>query len=91
MGFWEFILGIVLISTVGGIITTAIKADKHRIRARAFDSEASELKAMVADMHGDVMKLQDRVKVLERLATDGDRNLAAEIERLSREKTSPRV
>ena len=91
MGFWEFVLGIVLISTIGSIITAALKTERHKIRSRDTESEAAELKALVADMHGDVMKLQDRVKVLERLATDGDRNLAAEIERLSREKTSPRV
>lgn len=91
MGLWEFLLGMTIVTTIGGVITAGLKTERHRLRSRDTEGEAAELKAMIADMHGDIIKLRDRVNVLERLATDGDRNLAAEIDRLNREKTSPRV
>lgn len=45
-------------------------------------SEVEELKAKIADMEKIVASLSQRVIVLERLATDGDARLAAEIEKL---------
>jgi len=45
-------------------------------------SEVAELKARIADMEKIVASLSQRVIVLERLATDGDARLAAEIEKL---------
>jgi hypothetical protein len=89
VGLFEFIIAIVLIGTVSSIVTGGMKLEKHRIRIRAGESEAEELKALIGDMHGEITKLKDRVRVLERLATDGDRNLADEIERLRRQETSP--
>ena len=92
MGFWEFLLGVIIVTTVGSIITGGLKLEKHRLRIKASEGEASELKVMIGDMHGEIMKLKDRVRVLERLATDGERNLASEIDRLSRESsTNPRA
>jgi hypothetical protein len=92
MGVFEFILGIVLICTIGGIVTNGMQLEKRRLKARgAASSEAEELRAVIGDMHGEITKLRDRVRVLERLATDGDRNLAAEIERLRREESSPGI
>ncbi len=91
MGIFEFIIGIVLIGTVSSIITGGMKLEKQRLRIRAGESEAEDLKALIGDMHGEITKLKDRVRVLERLATDGDRNLADEIERLRRQDASPRV
>jgi len=82
MGLFEFIIGIILIGTVSSIITGGMKLEKQRLRIRAGESEANDLKALIGDMHGEITKLKDRVRVLERLATDGDRNLASEIERL---------
>ena len=44
-----------------------------------------------AALHGaqaEIANLQERVAVLERLATDGDRHLAGEIERLRRDAQS---
>jgi hypothetical protein len=91
LGFWEFVLGVVIISTVGGIITTGMKVERTRLRVKAQSGEAEELKAIISDMHGEISKLKQRVQVLERLATDGDRNLADEIERLRRQENSPGV
>jgi hypothetical protein len=42
-------------------------------------------------MRAELDQLRDRVRVLERLATDGDRKLAGDIERLRREETSAGV
>jgi len=89
MGLFEFILGIILICTIGTIVTNGMQLEKRRLKAKgAASSEAEELKAIIGDMHGEITKLRNRVGVLERLATDGDRNLAAEIERLRREESS---
>lgn len=90
MGLFEFIIGIVLIGTISSVITGGMKLEKQRMRIRAGEGEAEELKALIGDMHGEITKLKDRVRVLERLATDGDRNLADEIERLRRQDMNPR-
>ncbi len=86
MGLFEFIIGIVLVCTVGGVITNAMQLERRRLKVKATSSEAEELKALVGDMHGEIEKLRARVRVLERLATDGDRTLAEEIERLRRDE-----
>ena len=91
MGMFEFIIVIVAISTVGGIITHAMSLQARRLKARIANGETEELKGLVGEMHGEIRKLRDRVRVLERLATDGDRNLAQEIERLRREESSPGI
>jgi hypothetical protein len=84
MGLFEFIVAIVAICTVGGIITNGMQLERRRLKTKAASGEAEELRALVGDMHGEITKLRDRVRVLERLATDGDRHLAAEIDRLAR-------
>ena len=91
MGLFEFILGMVLICTVGGIITNGMQLERRRLKVGAANSETGELRAIIGDLHGEIGKLRDRVRVLERLATDGDRNLANEIERLRRTETSAGV
>jgi hypothetical protein len=88
MGVFEFILGIILITTIGGVFTSRAHLEKHRLKARQTSGEAEELKALIGDMHGEITKLKDRVRVLERLLTDEDRKLANEIERLRRD-TNP--
>jgi hypothetical protein len=88
MGMFEFLLGMTLICTIGGVVTTAMQTGKSRAGARAMAAENEEMRALIANLHGEVGKLRDRVRVLERLATDGDRNLATEIERLRRTETS---
>ena len=87
MGLFEFILGMVLILTVGSIVTNGMQLEKRRLKANAASGEAEELRTIIGDMLGEMNKLKDRVRVLERLATDTDRNLASEIERLRRTET----
>ena len=87
MGLFEFIIVLAGISAVSGIITTSMQVEKRRLKLRASESEGEveALKNLVADMHGEMSVLKQRVQVLERLATDGDRHLASEIERLRRD------
>ena len=91
MGLFEFIIALTAIGTLGGIITQSLQLEKRRVKSRAASAEAGELRGIIGEMHGEITKLRDRVRVLERLATDGDRNLAQEIERLRREESSPGI
>lgn len=88
-----FVLAIIAMSMIGWIVTTAIRArhgyplegewggtvTRHDPAAdeasRTLAAENNELKATVG-------KLEDRLKVLERIATDPSRHLADDIERL---------
>ena len=87
-----FVIAIVAISTLGWVITTAIRArhgypldgewggtvHKHRedeSRTKALTAENEQLKSKVG-------QLEERLKVLERIATDPSRQLADEIENL---------
>ncbi len=88
MGLFEFILGMTLICTIGGIITTGLQVEKRKVKAKVLLAENEDLRSLIADLHGELKAVKDRVRVLERLATDGDRNLASEIERLRRHDSS---
>jgi hypothetical protein len=66
---------IVAISVGAGVINNWLKLKHTNQRNANQDRELSDVKAEVA-------KLQDRVRVLEKLAVDGDRQLSAEINRL---------
>lgn len=93
MGMFEFIIGIVIIGTVSGIVTGGMKVEREKIRAKArgYGDEADALRGVVGEMHQDITKLKDRVRVLEKLVTDDDRRLADEIDRLRRTDSSPRA
>ena len=88
-----FVLAIIAITTLGWVITTAIRA-RHGYpldgewggtvhkqdpaadeRTKALATENDQLKATVG-------KLEERLKVLERIATDPSRQLADDIDRL---------
>jgi hypothetical protein len=86
MGVFEMIIGIVLIGSVAGIIQQGIKLERDKIRAgrREAEGHAAELGGVVEELHKDVAKLKDRVRVLEKLVTDDDRRLSDEIDRLKR-------
>lgn len=63
------------------------KAETEKARAKASSSEDVEgMKRLLADNTAEVSRLRARVEVLERLATDGDRQLAGDIERLRSEQ-----
>lgn len=92
MGVFEFVLGLCVLGTVSGIVTGGMRVKRERIKAQArgMDGESEALKGVVGEMHSEITKLKDRVRVLERLVTDDDRRLADEIERLRRSESSSR-
>ena len=93
LGVFEFVIALVILGTVSSIITGGMKIEREKIRARSrgADGDAERLRGIVGDLHQDVAKLKDRVRVLEKLVTDDDRRLADEIERLRRTETSSRL
>ena len=72
---FSMVVAIVALSVGAGVINNWIKMKQATQRNADQDRELGEVKAEVA-------KLQDRVRVLEKLAIDGDRQLSAEINRL---------
>ena len=88
-----FILAIIAISTIGWVITTAIRArhgyplegewggtvKRHDPDA---DDAAQALAAENQQLKATVGKLEERLKVLERIATDPARQLADDIAQL---------
>jgi hypothetical protein len=88
MSFWTFVFAISALSIVAGLVNTWIKA-KHGYpieedcnhspgKKRQMDAICAENQQLKAT----VTKLEDRLKVLERIATDSSRQLADEIDRL---------
>ena len=71
MGPFEMVVAIVLIVTIAGVMKTRAK--------HGMSQETSE---QIARLRAQVDQLNDRVKVLEKLATDPARRLSDEIERL---------
>jgi hypothetical protein len=63
------------------------KAETDKARVKAAGSEDTEgMKRLLTDNTAEISRLRARVEVLERLATDGDRRLAGDIERLRSEQ-----
>ncbi len=93
MGVFEFVIGLVVIGTVSSVITGGMRIEREKIKARSrgLNGEAEELKGVIGEMHQDIVKLKDRVRVLEKLVTDDDRRLSDEIERLRRDEPRSRV
>ncbi len=73
---FSMVVAIVALSVGAGILNTWIKA---RAKAPADMASQTELAAMRAD----VDKLKDRVRVLEKIVTDQERQLSEEIRRLA--------
>lgn len=93
IGFFEFMLGVVVVGSIAGVVQQGIKLerDKEKSKRAGLGGEADQLRGVVGDLHQDVSRLKERVRVLEKLVTDDDRRLADEIERLRRSDTSSRV
>lgn len=93
MGVFEFVIVLVVIGTVSSVLTGGIRLEREKIKARGrgYAEEADQLRGVVGEMHNDIAKLKDRVRVLEKLVTDDDRRLADEIESLRRTETNSRV
>ncbi len=92
LGFFEFALGAVIAGSIAGVVQQSIKLEREKERSKraGLGGEASQLREVVGDLHQDVAKLKERVRVLEKLVTDDDRRLADEIERLRRADTGAR-
>lgn len=67
---------IVLIAVGAGVIKTWIET-------RANSTADEETKLRMEDLEREVLKLRDRVKVLEKITTDRDSHLREEISRLA--------
>ncbi|NQY98087.1 MAG: hypothetical protein HRT82_13110 [Henriciella sp.] len=67
---------IVLIAVGAGVIKTWIET-------RANSTADEETKLRMEDLEREVIRLRDRVKVLEKITTDGDNRLREEISRLA--------
>jgi len=88
-----FVLAIIAISTIGWIVTTAIRA-RHgyplegewggAVRREDADADAAAESLAIEnrELKATVNKLEERLKVLERIATDPSRQLSDEIEQL---------
>ena len=73
---FTMVVAIVAISVGAGMINTWIKA---RAKAPADMASQSDMLAM----SNEIARLKDRVRVLEKIVTDKDRDLAEEIRRLA--------
>lgn len=80
MGPFEMVVGIVLIVTIGSIIRARHGIVKDNQGNERFVGDTAETKALQAE----IKALKERIQVLERIATDGNRaaSLDAEIEKL---------
>ncbi|MCR9077474.1 MAG: hypothetical protein NXH78_00115 [Hyphomonadaceae bacterium] len=67
---------IVLIAVGAGVIKTWIET-------RANSTADEETRLRMEDLEREVIRLRDRVKVLEKITTDGDNRLRDEISRLA--------
>lgn len=74
---FSMVVAIVALSVGAGILNTWIKA-----RAKALPADMASQTELAA-MRADVDKLKDRVRVLEKIVTDQERQLSEEIRRLA--------
>ena len=87
MGFWSFVLAISVVSIVGGIINTWIKARHGYPLKEETPSPASKRKMDAICAENEELKqrlaeVTDRLAVLERIATDPATRVSREIEQL---------
>ena len=84
MSFWTAVVLIVMISAIAGVMRSR-KGGNSQIRHQGDDahSEANALPShREKELESEVVSLRERVKVLERIATDPARRTAEEIEKL---------
>jgi hypothetical protein len=88
MGFWSFVLAISVVSIVGGIINTWIKARHgYPLEDKETQTPASKRKmdaicAENAELKEQLAKVTQRLATLERIATDPAERVSREIEQL---------
>lgn len=74
-------IAIVLSATVQ-IVKMGIAHEDKRLALKAGQGDAGRLEQILVANQTEIAKLRERVQVLEKLATDDDRRLAGDIERL---------
>jgi hypothetical protein len=83
----SIVVGIAVIMAASvQIIRMALAHEEKRLALKHGGGDAARLEQIVASNEAEMAKLRQRVEVLERLATDGDRKLAGDIERLRSEQ-----
>jgi hypothetical protein len=88
MHLWTFVFAISALSIVGGIVNNWIKARHGYPIEEESDLPAPKKSEMFAirtenqQLKATIGRLEDRLKVLERIATDSSRRLADEIDEL---------
>ncbi len=75
-GVFTMVVLIVLISVGAGVINNYLKLRTKQAKNSGSDAEFHKMKA-------DIDRLTERVRVLEKIATDGDAHLRDEISRLA--------
>ena len=73
---FQMVVVIVLISVGAGVINNYIKSKHNRANDLASEAEFEK-------MANEVSRLKERVRVLEKIVTDGDQRLPEEISRLA--------
>lgn len=88
MHFWTFVFAICALSIIGKIVNSWIRARHGYPIEEGSDLPPTSTREMVAMrtenqmLKSTVSRLEDRLKVLERIATDPSRRLANEIDEL---------
>lgn len=88
--FWIVIIAAVSLGTILSFVLQIVRMglahEEKRLALKAGMGEAGRLEQIVAANGAEMAKMRLRIEVLERLATDGDRKLAGEIDRLRNEE-----
>jgi len=82
MNPFEMVVIIVLIVTIGRVLRARYGEPSGRRARRLAASESDQGNAEAARLRAEVTRLNDRIQVLERLATDPARRLSDEIDAL---------
>jgi len=94
MGGSFFVLSILMIvvgiPVIGGIWSGHQK-EKMKLRERELEILGSQTAEKAAQYAAQTERLEQRVRVLERIVTDNGRDLAAEIDRLGEDPVPPQV
>jgi Tfp pilus assembly protein PilN len=83
MNPFEMVVMIVAIVTIGKVLSGRIQGKRSRMQALAGDiQDDSQAVAEAARLRNEVNRLNERIQVLERLATDPAKRLSDEIDSL---------
>jgi hypothetical protein len=84
MNQFEMVVIIVLIVVIGRVVSAryGLTGGKNRLRGTAAMRQADDGSAESARLRAEVTRLNDRIQVLERIATDPAKRLSDEIEQL---------